>query len=114
MDASFYPPKKNDGKIVAFADIGVAVGVIVKGFRILRSEKGLRAAVPSKSFAVEGKTRWVPLVVFSSPEIRQEFLATLLDHYQRWERGRAAARKTGEAETGETAPSHPPANELVE
>ncbi len=111
MDPSFYLPKTKDGKIVAFADVDLAGGVIVKGFRIVRKDQGLFAAVPSRSFVVEGKTRWVPQVVFSSPELRQQFLSTLLDRYQRWERGEGRSREGGD---GVAATSHSPADELVE
>jgi DNA-binding cell septation regulator SpoVG len=104
MDATFFAPRKNDGKIVAFADVGVSVGVVVKGFRIVRSVQGLRAAVPSKSFTVEGRTRWAPLVVFSSPEIRQQFLAVLLEDYRRWERQQEQERER------ERDPERDPAN----
>jgi DNA-binding cell septation regulator SpoVG len=107
MDASFYEPKyKKDGKIVAFADVDVADGIIVKGFRVMRGEKGLFASVPSKSFTVEGRTRYAPQVQFASPDLRTRFLAGLLDAYQKWEDGRSSA----EAGTS----SHPPADELVE
>jgi DNA-binding cell septation regulator SpoVG len=111
MDASFYLPKTKDGKIVAFADVDLSGGVIVKGFRIVRRDQELFAAVPSRSFTVEGKTRWVPQVVFSSPEIRRRFLSTLLDRYQRWEQGED---RSGVGDDGGAAPSHSPADELVE
>ena len=32
MDANFYEPKYPGGKILAFADVAVTEGVIVKGF----------------------------------------------------------------------------------
>lgn len=111
MDTSFYLPKTKDGKIVAFADIDVAHGIIVKGFRIVRSDEGLFAAVPSRSFTVEGKTRWIPQVAFSSPELRQRFLAELLDDYHRWEQERDRSPQGG---NGEPEASHSPADELVE
>jgi DNA-binding cell septation regulator SpoVG len=107
MDASFYEPKyKKDGKIVALADVDIADGIIVKGFRVIRGEKGLFASVPTKSFMVEGRTRYMPQVAFANPDRRTRFLAGLLDAYQKWEEGRSGV------EVGTS--SHPPADELVE
>ncbi len=107
MDASFYEPKyKKDGKIVAFADVNVADGIIVRGFRVIRGAKGLFASVPTKSFTVEGRTRYMPQVVFVNPDLRTRFLSGLLDAYQHWEGGRSGADAS--------ASSHPPADELVE
>ena len=107
MDASFYEPKyKKDGKIVAFADVDVSGGIIVKGFRVMRGEKGLFASVPSKSFIVEGQTRYAPQVLFANPDLRTRFLAGLLDAYRKWEEGRSGVEGSGS--------SHPPADELVE
>ncbi len=107
MDASFYEPRYNkEGKIVALADVDISDGIIVKGFRVIRGENGLFASVPTKSFVVEGRTRYVPQVVFSSPDQRTRFLSGLLDAYQKWNEGRSTAAG---------APgSHPPADELVE
>ena len=107
MDASFYEPRYNkEGKIVALADVDISDGVIVKGFRVIRGENGLFASVPTKSFVVEGRTRYLPQVVFSSPDQRSQFLSRLLDAYKKWSEGRSSvAGPPG---------SHPPANELVE
>jgi DNA-binding cell septation regulator SpoVG len=107
MNASFYEPKyKKDGKIVAFADVDVAGGVIVRGFRVMRGTSGLFAGVPSKSFVVGGRTKYAPQVLFASPDVRTRFLEGLLDAYQKWEDGRSGSEEAGG--------SHPPANELVE
>jgi len=107
MDANFYEPRYNkDGKILAFADVDVADGIIVRGFRVMRGQKGLFASVPSKSFTIEGRTRYAPQVLFASPDLRTRFLAGLLDAYQKWEDGRTGAEASGS--------SHPPADELVE
>ncbi|HEY7699146.1 MAG TPA: septation protein SpoVG family protein [Vicinamibacteria bacterium] len=106
MDASFYEPKYKSEKIVAFADVDVAGGVIVKGFRVMRGERGLFASVPSRSFTVEGRTRYSPQVLFASPDVRARFLEGLLDAYRKWEESRSGAEPTGS--------SHPPADELVE
>jgi DNA-binding cell septation regulator SpoVG len=110
MDANFYEPRFNKGgKIVAFADVDVAGGVIVRGFRVMRGENGLFASVPSQSFVVEGRTRYTPLVLFANPDLRARFLEGLLEAYRKWEesRSRAEARAT-------SVDSHPPADELVE
>lgn len=107
MDASFYEPRYNkNGKIVALADVDISDGIIVKGFRVIRGEKGLFASVPTKSFMVDGSTRYMPQVVFAHPDKRARFLAGLLDAYQKWNEARPGA----EAGPG----SHPPADELVE
>jgi DNA-binding cell septation regulator SpoVG len=107
MNASFYEPKyKKDGKIVAFADVDVAGGIIVKGFRVMRGQNGLFASVPSKSFTVEGRTRYAPQVLFASPDLRARFLGTLLDVYRKWEESRSSA--------DESRSSHAPADELLE
>ncbi len=107
MNINFYEPRYNkEGKIVALADVDIADGIIVKGFRVIRGEKGLFASVPTKSFAVEGRTRFMPQVVFANPTLRSQFLEALLDAYRKWSENRR------ETEAGE--PSHPPANELVE
>jgi DNA-binding cell septation regulator SpoVG len=92
MDASFYEPRYNkDGKIVAFADVDISDGIIVKGFRVIRGEKGLFASVPTKSFTVEGRTRYMPQVVFANPDQRTRFLSGLLDAYKKWNEGRSGA-----------------------
>lgn len=105
MNVSFQEPKyKKEGKILAFADVDVGGGVIVKGFRVARGENGLFASVPSKSFVVGGQTRYVPQVLFASQERRAQFLEGLLDAYRKWEEGRSATVDR----------SHPPADELVE
>lgn len=103
MNANFYEPKYRDGKILAFADVDVANGVIVKGFRLVRGERGLFAAVPSRAFQVDGRKRYYAQVAFSSTEVRDRFLARLLEAYLEWEKKRK-----------EEKPSHAPADELVE
>jgi DNA-binding cell septation regulator SpoVG len=107
MEANFYEPRYNrDGKIVALADVVVAEGIIVKGFRVVRGEKGLFASVPTRSFVAEGKTRFLPQVTFTSPEHRSRFLGALLEAFQKWGAASGNAASTGG--------SHPPADELVE
>ncbi len=107
MNVNFQEPKyKKDGKILAFADIDVGGGVIVKGFRVTRGENGLFASVPSKSFVVAGETRYVPQVLFLSQDRRTQFLDAVLEAYRKWEEGRSG--------TVTADSSHPPADELVE
>ena len=107
MQASFYEPRFNkEGKIVALADVAISDGIIVKGFRVIRGENGLFASVPTKSFVVEGRTRYTPQVVFANPDQRTRFLSGLLDAYQKWSEGRSGAAAGRD--------SHPPADELVE
>lgn len=90
MQTSFYEPRYKDGKIVAFADVDIADGVIVKGFRVVDGEKGLFAAVPSKGVMVDGQMRYMNQVVFASPELKERFLGQLLDAYRQWDQGRKA------------------------
>lgn len=85
MEATFYAPRFKDGKILALADVEIADGVIVKGFRVVNGDKGLFAAVPSKSVQVQGETRYFNQVAFTGPEIKERFLAALLEAYARWE-----------------------------
>jgi DNA-binding cell septation regulator SpoVG len=84
MDAVFRPSRFKDGKILAFADVDVANGVIVRGFRIVRNDGGTFAAVPSRGVSAGGETRYYPQVSFASTEIRDRFLGRLLEAYQRW------------------------------
>lgn len=93
METSFYEPRYKDGKILALADVELTEGVIVKGFRVVRGDKGLFAAVPSKSVQVQGETRYFNQVSFASPEIKARVLGELLAAYQRWEE----EKRSGEA-----------------
>ena len=94
MQAKFYEPKFKDGKILAFADVDLAEGVTVRGFRVVNGDKGLFAAVPSKPVNVEGQTRYMNQVVFAETSKREEFLADLLKAYERWERSRSDSKET--------------------
>lgn len=84
MEARFYEPKNKGSKILAFADVNLNGGITVKGFRVVHGEKGLFAAVPSKSFSVDGETRYMNQVDFDSDGIRDQFLTKLLDDYKAW------------------------------
>ena len=56
MEAKFYEPKYKDGKIVAFADIDLAEGITIRGFRVINGANGLFAAVPSKPSTAKPNT----------------------------------------------------------
>lgn len=93
MDAVFQPSRFKDGKILAFADVDVANGVIVRGFRIVRSDNGPFAAVPSRGVSTGGQTRYYPQVSFASTEVRDRFLGRLLEAYERWTKDRECDEK---------------------
>ena len=84
MDMRFYSPKAKDGKILAFADVTLADGMIVKGFRVVDGDNGRFAAVPSRSFMVDGTPRFVNQVAFTTADFRESFLRELLDGYELW------------------------------
>ncbi len=90
MEAKFYEPMYKDGKIVAFADIDVAEGITIRGFRVIKGVNGLFAAVPSKPVTVDGQTQYMKQVVFDTNDHREEFLAKLLRDYAAWMDNRAA------------------------
>lgn len=94
MEAKFYEPKYKDGKIVAFADIDLAEGITIRGFRIIDGANGLFAAVPSKPVTVDGQTQYMKQVVFDTNEQREEFLSKLLLDYEEWRQNRAAEANT--------------------
>lgn len=98
MQASFYEPKYKDGKILAFADIDLADGVIVRGFRVVDGAKGLFAAVPTRGVVVSGQTRYMNQVVFARPELKERFLSELLEAYRLWQDERAT-KLDGEAKS---------------
>ena len=84
MEIKFYPTRNPDGKILAFAAVEVAEGVVVRGFRIVDGDRGLFAAVPSNSCTVDGRTRYYDQVLFSDVERKERLLAEVLDEYHRW------------------------------
>jgi DNA-binding cell septation regulator SpoVG len=84
MEIRFYNPKIKETKILAFADVAVAEGVIVKGFKVIDGENGRFAAVPTKSITVQGSPRFINQVVFTTLEVRERFLGELLRAYERW------------------------------
>ena len=49
MEAKFYEPKYKDGKIVAFADIDLADGITIRGFRVIDGANGTRAPAISQA-----------------------------------------------------------------
>ncbi len=94
MEAKFYEPKYKDGKIVAFADLDLAEGITIRGFRVINGANGLFAAVPSRPVTVDGQTQYTKQVVFDTNDHRDEFLAKLLLDYEAWRQNRAAEANT--------------------
>ncbi len=94
MEAKFYEPKYKDGKIVAFADVDLAEGITIRGFRVINGANGLFAAVPSRPVTVDGQTQYMKQVVFDTNDHRDEFLAKLLLDYEAWRQNRAAEANT--------------------
>jgi len=95
MQMTFYPRDRKDGKIVAFADVVVAEGITIRGFRVVDGDNGLFVAVPSRSYTVDGETRFSNQVVFSTLEFRERFLSELLDGYHRWRETREEGENFG-------------------
>jgi DNA-binding cell septation regulator SpoVG len=111
MEVCFYPRKQKEGKILAFADVVVADGITVRGFRVVDGDKGLFAAVPSRSFTVDGKPRFANQVVFATQEIRDRFLSELLESYYQWQQAEGSAEgaiESGMNEEENHADSEPP------
>ena len=108
MKVDFYPPKGRDTKILAFADVTLSEGVVVRGFRVADGSNGVFAAVPSKPFTVNGEKRFWNQVAFTSNEIRDRFLGELLEDYHRWRKSEAEhpqrEAKAPGAEDGEEGP----------
>lgn len=84
MKTNFRLPPHGMGKILAFADVELQSGVLVKGFRIVDGERGIFAAVPSKSFVANGQTRYSDQVSFTDPKRRESFLADLIAAFSSW------------------------------
>jgi stage V sporulation protein G len=103
MEIRYYSSKSRGSKILAFADVVLGEGIIVRGFRIVDGEKGLFAAVPSRSFTVDGNPRFVNQVVFTAPELRERFLSELLAGYRRW-RAEGGAEQPAASDAAEAPP----------
>ncbi len=68
MNITFRLPRRRDSKILAFADVTVVEGIIVKGFRVVNGSKGVFAAVPSKRGApARSHPGWTGLPVTRKP-----------------------------------------------
>jgi DNA-binding cell septation regulator SpoVG len=87
METTFFPSKVS-GKVLAFADVEVTRGIVVRGFKVVNGRKGLFASAPQRSYVVGGETRWSSQVVFSDPDVKERFLAEILDAYQQWLKSR--------------------------
>ena len=101
MKVEFSFPKGRDTKILAFADVTVGEGVIVRGFRVVDDANGVFAAVPSKPVRVNGEQRYWKQVTFESPEIGDRLLADLLESYKRWKEGELAGGNYSDAKRTE-------------
>lgn len=89
MEIAFSQPRYTDGKVIALVDVEILEGIVVRGFRIIEGSTGPFAALPSRSYEDDdGKTKWYPLVVFSSSERKERFQSELLDAYHQWIRTR--------------------------
>ena len=109
MKVQFSAPRGRDTKILAFADVTIAEGIIVRGFRVSDGVNGVFAAVPTKPVEINGERRYWNQVTFESPEIRERFLAELLESYKRWERGEVEGGTPGVAQQKDRPdPSGPP------
>lgn len=90
MEVTFYPRKQKEGKILAFADVVVAEGITVRGFKVVDGNNGVFAAVPSRPYTLDGKARFASQVRFSSQEIRDRFLSELLESFYQWQSSQPA------------------------
>ncbi len=110
MKVDFSPSKGRDTKILAFADVTVAEGIVVRGFRVVDGANGMFAAVPSKPITVNGEQRFWKQVAFTSNEIRDRFLAELLEDYHRWRKNEVeqASVRGGKAPASGDAAEGPP------
>jgi DNA-binding cell septation regulator SpoVG len=108
MVVTFHPPKR-DGKILAFADVMVADGITVCGFRVVDGDNGLFADVPSKGFQVDGTTRFYRQVIFADKELKERFLSELIDEFHRWNKVRETSADDAHSRTDvESDVSNPP------
>ena len=110
MKVDFSPPKTRDTKILAFADVTLSEGIVVRGFRVTDGTNGVFAAVPSKPITVNGEKRFWNQVAFTSNEIRDRFLAELLEDYYRWSKNEVeqASAREGKAPASGDAAEGPP------
>jgi DNA-binding cell septation regulator SpoVG len=84
MKVDFQPPKGRDTKILAFADVTLSEGVVVRGFRITDGSNGMFVGIPSKAISINGEQRYWHQIAFTTPEIRERFLSDLLEEFHRW------------------------------
>ncbi len=105
MKVEFSSPKGRDTKILAFADVTIGEGIIVRGFRVSDGVNGVFAAVPSKPVRINGEQRYWNQVAFESQEIRERFLAELLESYNRWKEGELAGGNSTDTKRNEPVSS---------
>ena len=99
MKVDFYPPKGRDTKILAFADVTIAEGIVVRGFRVTDGASGVFVGVPSKPVTVNGERRFWNQVTFTDHEIRDRFFAELLEDYYRWTKTQTEGTSPREAKS---------------
>lgn len=90
MEVRFSAPKVAGSKILAFADVTVADGITVRGFRVINGEHAVFVAVPARTYTVDGQPRFVNQVVFATTELRDRFLNEVLEGYKRWKESQPA------------------------
>jgi len=108
MKVDFSAPKGRDTKILAFADVTVTEGVVVRGFRVVDGANGVFVAVPSKPITVNGEQRFWHQVAFTNNEIRDRFLAELLEDYHRWRKNEVERISPREGKTPVAGDGGPP------
>ena len=99
MEATFFPSKQ-DGKVLAFADVEINKGIMVRGFRVVNGRNGLFASVPQKPIVVGGETRWMNQVLFSDTDRKERFLAEILEAYQQWLKSRGGVLDEDRPDSG--------------
>ena len=105
MEVIFYPNKK-EGKILAFADVMIVDGITVRGFRVVDGTNGIFASVPSRTYMLDGQTRFAQQVTFATQEIRDRFLGELLECFYQWQGSQGGAgNAAGSVAVGAEAPS---------
>lgn len=97
VKATFREWNHDGSKVIAFADVDVSEGIIVRGFKIINGQKGVFAAVPTKAHVINGETRYINQVLFGDPERRKRFLEEVMEAYRGWKGERRAETETTSA-----------------
>lgn len=96
MEVTFYERKTKEGRIRAFADVEVADGITVRGFRIVDGPTGLFVAGPSKPLTVNGEVKYINQIWFHTMELRERILSQVLERYHAWQGARADAGQSSQ------------------